>query len=97
MATPLIEWPTRLNRSQLEAVRERDRVGGGLGHGELAGLVLAGAVAAQVRENVGELRGVEVVGQVAPAEGGAEPAVQRDDMVVTGSDHDIGASHGTVT
>jgi hypothetical protein len=77
-----------------EAVGERDRVGGGLGHRELARLVPAGAVAAQVGKDVGELRGVEVVGQVTPAEGRAEPAVQRDDAVVTGSDHDIGASHG---
>src|SRR6185312_7187379 len=60
-----------------EAVRELDRVGGGLGHRELAGLVKPGAV----------------VGQVGPAEGRAEPAVQRDDAVVTGSDLYIGASH----
>ena len=76
-----------------EGVGQGDRVGGGLGHGELAWLVAAGAVAAQVREDVGELRGVEVVGQVAPAEGGAEPAVQRDDVVVTGPDRHIRASH----
>src|SRR6185312_10168895 len=76
-----------------EAVRELDRVGGGLGHRELAGLVKPGAVAAQVGKDVGELRGVQVVGQVAPAEGRAEPAVQRDDAVVTGSDLYIGASH----
>jgi len=58
-------------------------------------LVAAGAVAAQVGEDVAELGGVQVVGQGPPSQGGAEPAVQRDDVMVAASDLEVRASHGS--
>ena len=78
-----------------ELVCQRNGVAGGLGHRELAFLALARSVAPQVGEDVAELRGVQVVGQRPPAQGRAEPAVQRDDAMVPLPDRDVRASHGS--
>ena len=78
-----------------EVVGQGDRVGGGLGHRVRARLPAARPVAAQIGEHVGEIGGVQVLGEVAPAARGAEPAVQGEDVMVPRSDRDVRATHGT--
>ena len=61
-----------------QLIGERQRIGGGLAHGEFPGHVLARAVPAQVHERPGVLVAVQVIGQRAPSPGGPKPPVQRE-------------------
>src|SRR5215831_4202210 len=58
-----ITLPDQAEALPAELVGQGQGVGRGLRHGEVAGHVPAAAVAAQVREDVGERRAVQVVGQ----------------------------------